>query len=171
MMIPQMLNSELSTSSGARTRAGAPQALLCMLGIAVSALACSGSIDDNQDVASSRPATSATPNGPSSAAPSLPGPVGASTETSSTEVETIPSDLIAGERSSDDIVGVRGGSRSDGTRRRSGGSRARDLDDKSDAGQADAGDADAGEADAGEDEADLLALDAGPVADAGPAIP
>jgi hypothetical protein len=160
MMIPQMLTPELSiNSSMARSRTGARMAVLCLSGLLGTAVACSGSIDDNQDVASSRPTTSDTANGRGAANPSS--PVGASSETANAADDTDPSDISTRERgATDDILGVSGGSRASGAGRRGGGSRASDLENTPDAGEVDAGDADAGEADTGEVDTDAGSIEA-----------
>jgi hypothetical protein len=153
MMIPQMLTPELSRSfSVARSRARAPMAVLCvsLLGMAA---ACSGSFDDNQDAASSGPASSGTAAERGGGAATAPSPVG--TSTGSAAGDNDPSNITTRERDTDDILGVSGGSRASGAGRRGGGSRASDAENTSDAGDVDAGDVDAGAADAGEVDAGL----------------
>jgi hypothetical protein len=162
MMIPQMLTSELSINSSiTHSRAGAAIAGLCLL---CTAVACSGSIDDNQDVASSRPATSDSANGRGDGAANTPSPVGAS----SGAANASPNGISSRERGTDDVLGVSGGSRASGAGRRGSGSRASDAENTTDAGGAETGDVVVGEADAGgvDTDAGLIGADAG-IVDAG----
>ena len=168
MMIPQMLTPEPSRSSSmTRSRPRAPMAMLCLSGLLGTAVACSGRIDDNQDVASSRPATSDTSNARSAGPANTPSPVGAPSGADDAD----PSDIRTREQSTDDLLGVSGASRATGAGRRGSGSRASNAENTPDGGDVDAGDADAGEADAGEVEADAGSIEADAGLDDGVAAP
>src|SRR5881394_1638661 len=165
MMIPPMLTSEVSiNSSKVRSHWRAPSLALCMLGLLGSA-ACSGDVNDSEDVAKLPPANGTTNDRANGSGARTTGD-GASTGTASAAGETDPRNVNANEQSSDDISRVAAGS-SVGTRRGSGG-RVRPVEPPSDAGAIDR--VDAGEADAGFVEADAGVIDAGVAGDAGAAV-
>lgn len=157
MMTPQMLTPELSSNSPrARARLCAPSTALCLLGLLATATACSGTIDENQDVPRARPVTIETNNGSNAAG--APSPASTSTGTANGANES-----SASEREDGDILGVNGSGSSSSSRRRGGVVRERNPELDEDAGLvADAGSIeDAGNVDAG-----VLEADAGLAGDA-----
>jgi hypothetical protein len=158
MKMTHVLAPNLSSDpSRARARLRAPRIALCMLGLLGSALGCDGSIDDNQDVASSRPATNTATNQPSTARDTTGQGDGVVTGTASAADEG-PTDISTRAQDNGDLGGIRGGSRSSGSRR--GGGRALDPEN-TDAGALDAGEVDGGDAGALEADAGLIEVDAG----------
>jgi hypothetical protein len=154
MMIPQMRSPELSGNSPmARSRSRAPSLALCVIGMLTSAVACNGSIDANEDVASARPGTNTTTG---TAAPMSPRQ-GGSTGTASA-ADTDPSDVRSNE-GSDNVTGISDDESSASSGRRGGSGRGRDREEARDE-----------EEDEDEDEIDAGVIDAGDVVDAGEVI-